>query len=225
MREHVYVRISDGELDSALPAALRRYVTPQDWASLHVAIAEALYPAVSHNLCIGTFWGIWSILMVFSFLFVFLQNLLFHKDTHYGEQKTPLYGLISLVVLFVFIIVAQIPVALYRYCVLFPLVERNIQQTLSEFSKQSPGVSFLLMQDESSARRHIGRFVNVCRMLQISVDEVEGGYRLMTRKGATGNETNDGMTIEERLKRLEYVRHELSKDDYRCLRTEILNMN
>lgn len=194
------VLISNGELDSTLPAALLqgRYMTPLNWQELCGAIREKFYPKVCYDFwqfSMSIIWGILTILCCVNVLLGSAFDSVVDDGYHRAKVRIALLFLVPIGLRIVFY------VTLHAYKVFHSIdsVDQDVRQVLSDFSAKSPGVTFHLMQADGSAMaqqlneqargKKCNRnfdLVTLDYVLEISVDE-EGSYRMTTAEGDMGS--------------------------------------
>ena len=213
----VTVQITNGELDQVRPAALKRYISQEDWDSLSVSIYEVLSRGVEHNACMTYFRYVWLFAILASFGFIVFN---------------PADGIFIYLALFCLISVLFTGSICYRQCVLRNSIEQDLMRFLAQYSrKKENGLTLHLLQDGSGAVRSLeegtqGRttMIPVDYVLQISVDQ-ELGYREMnelTSPHIQGAE-DERDEIKIRLEKLERAREHLSVEEYEEKRQEILS--
>jgi len=228
----VKAQIRECRLDPILPAALSRYLTPQDWEDLRVAIAKAVAPAVDHNNCFRTFTVCFLVLFFIFFLAIPLT-------VSSGDGDAAAFFCIITFLSVPTVAIIQIIIACHGITSLRPRVDENVQRVLREFSSKRSGMTFHLIEDDLPMMglyvRGVGGYgrnqINVSYVLEISIDEEAAAYRLTTVKGVLvtddNNEHEKGSeqeTIKVRLKNLDNINHLISEDEYSRKRQEIMNM-
>jgi Ca2+/Na+ antiporter len=218
----VMVQITNGELDGVRPAALKRYISQEEWNSLAISVRQILFKGVHLNDIMTGFRRLLLFcLLTFVVFVVFLGQLGLTLSLYFA--------------LFILFFVLSLCCSCYRQCVLGNAVEDELRQFLAQYSrKNQAGVTLHLLQDGSGAVRALEErtkgandMVPVDFVLQISVDQ-ELGYRAMqdlTSPPSVHNSMVAGERdeIKIRLEKLERAKEYLSVEEYDEKRQAILN--
>lgn len=188
----VKVQIRNGELDPVRPASLRRYISSKEWDDLVDDIGDVLQIAVDYryNLrSISLISFIVFILLFFGLVYsMFSAESQFYSSSsssNFGYSRRPLPFLNFFALFFIVIIsimVVQVSYHIYGMCHVAPQVERDLDDFLQEFSRNSKGGLTLHLKEHNfemytyineHGRRHetVQQAVCVDYVLQISVDE------------------------------------------------------
>jgi len=227
MSPSVRVPITQGRLDPVRPAALSRYMTPQDWEALAEEITQALSPALSFQTCCSYTEAILTVACLSAFGSAFLL----------GPG-----AFVFFFIAFFASLLAKICLVLYRRCCLEGTVDQKLQQVLQDFAQTSKGgITFHVFQEsDESAFLDVNhrRRTRVTKsltdyVLEISIDEERmDAYRLilptndldhtvMSQKAPEDHWTS--LQIQTRLQKLEELRSSLTADEYQSKRSEILS--